>query len=239
MFDLPFPVDEGLHPVTSECVVYASNYFSIHPVFILGIMQNENGKIGKTNNYKFNRHDIGPMQINTIHLPELNKYGISYNQIKNNGCMNVYAGTYLIKKEIIRYIKNNPNADISNDWVKAKVISNYHSRTPSLNEIYAKKVIQNMYALPAAWRDFNCAQYNSCQSGLNPRNTAAQTAAASQSGIQGGAQSAVQPGQQQAVSSSAQTGYQADMRTANMQQTAVQPQSISYAPYVPLKPYRR
>jgi soluble lytic murein transglycosylase-like protein len=71
--------------------------------------------------------DIGAMQINSIHLPELARYGMTQDDLFD-GCKSIYTGAWILRKAIDRY---------GNTW---QAIGTYHSSTPALRDQYAAKV---------------------------------------------------------------------------------------------------
>lgn len=71
--------------------------------------------------------DLGAMQINTIWLKELQKYGITERHLMD-GCTSVYVGAWILAKSIKRY---------GYTW---RAIGAYNSATPSIGFKYAKKV---------------------------------------------------------------------------------------------------
>lgn len=71
--------------------------------------------------------DRGCMQINSIHLPVLNSYGITEDDLLDQ-CKNIFIGAWHYKKQIIRY---------GNTW---QAVGAYFSRTPSMRDAYAREV---------------------------------------------------------------------------------------------------
>ncbi|WP_144106812.1 lytic transglycosylase domain-containing protein [Paraburkholderia sp. BCC1886] len=76
------------------------------------IRHNRNGSI-----------DIGIMQINTVHMPELNKRGIHRRDLLNS-CKNIYTAAWLLRRNL--------NAHQSL-WT---AVGNYHSATPKFHREY-------------------------------------------------------------------------------------------------------
>lgn len=146
-------------PVTSACVVAASNHYQVPPALLLSILKVEGGQVGKTSKNSNGSSDIGPMQVNSIHLPELAKYGITFEQLKNDGCLNVHVGAYYIKKAELSKTGGAKNVSPKEFW---QGVGNYHSKTPQYNARYAAKVAAAVNELPPEWRNFDCRQYNVC-----------------------------------------------------------------------------
>lgn len=124
-----------LVPVTPKCVYSSSLYYNVPLSLILAIMAFEGGTVGEYSKNSNNSRDNGPMQINTIWEKEFSKRGITEIQIRNNGCLNVFAGTWILKQHM----------DSTNDIWKA--VGNYHSKTPKRNQWYQGKIKEKLRAL--------------------------------------------------------------------------------------------
>ncbi len=95
MFDLPPDSfsDLQLTPVTAQCVEHSADFYQVHPDILYAILLVERGEVGKATvdvNSDGTR-DIGPAQVNSIHLPELRELGISETELKSDGCLNIYV----------------------------------------------------------------------------------------------------------------------------------------------------
>lgn len=77
---------------------------------------NENGSI-----------DYGVMQINSIHLRQLSRYGVDASVLMQP-CKNVYIAAWHLRNQIVRY---------GNTWA---AVGAYHSATPALRDGYAAQV---------------------------------------------------------------------------------------------------
>jgi len=101
---------------------------------VRAVLREENGKAGQVRRNKNGSFDMGPMQINSVHLPELAKYGITQTMLTNDECLNIHVGTYYLQKNII----TTPGF-----WTAAgfwKAVGNYHSATPDKNIRYQYRV---------------------------------------------------------------------------------------------------
>lgn len=150
---------QSLSPVTSECVVAASNRYLVPPLVILSVLGVEGGRVGNVSKNTNGTVDIGPMQINSVHIPTLAQYGITMDHLKNNGCLNVSVGAYLIKKAEVELSKTLSMAIPANYW---KSVANYHSKTPDKNAKYLAKVVAKANSMPKEWKEFDCRKYNAC-----------------------------------------------------------------------------
>lgn len=113
-------------PSTSNtCIDVASEAFSVPHAAIQLILEQEAGQTGKVSQNSNKTLDIGPMQINSIWLPQLEQLGISQEQLKNDYCTNVFVGTWILRQNI-----NAADGDL------IKGMGWYHSRTPRLYKKY-------------------------------------------------------------------------------------------------------
>ena len=112
---------EWVKPVTPQCVGEEANRQSLEVVKVLSVMKTEGGHVGEYSRNANGSYDIGPMQVNTVHLPELSKiYGIPQAAMSKllayNGCFNVAIGAWLLRKRT--------NEAAGNFWYG---IGRYHS----------------------------------------------------------------------------------------------------------------
>lgn len=114
----------------SDCIVDAAQCFKINPLVIKAIIwqesHNQQNIVNKNTN---NTIDVGIMQINSIHFNSLNKLGFSESLLRQNSCVNVFSGVWVLKQSILRY---------GYTW---DGIGNYHSHTPLHHDDYVKKII--------------------------------------------------------------------------------------------------
>lgn len=121
----------------SECVAGAAQHYRVHPAVILAVMRQEGGRVGQVSTNRNGTYDIGPMQINSSHLGELSRYGISRSALLNDGCLNIYIGTWLLKREMVAS---------GSLW---SGIGQYHSHTPSLSVDYQWRIWNRLKQLAA------------------------------------------------------------------------------------------
>ncbi|WP_080428166.1 lytic transglycosylase domain-containing protein [Burkholderia ubonensis] len=102
------------HGVNSD-LLRAIGYFesSLNPA---AVHKNANGTV-----------DIGLMQINSVHLPVLARYGIDRAKL-SDGCVSAEVGAALLQALTIRY---------GPTW---QAVGEYHSHTPRLREAYARSI---------------------------------------------------------------------------------------------------
>ena len=106
--------------------------YGIHPYLLAAVAQHEsNLDPAAIRQNKNGSRDIGLMQINSIHLPELAKHGISEQDLLNP-CTNLAVGAWLMKRHQINY---------GNTW---EAVGVYHSATPSYKWKYAQKIQESL-----------------------------------------------------------------------------------------------
>lgn len=137
MIDMPPPPpDIPAISISHECLISTAAYYNLPPELVLVIRQQEAGTVGRESSNSNGSKDMGPMQINTIHLKMFEKHGITRSQIRNNECVNLFAGAYILHRELTR-----AGADT---W---KGVGNYHSATPRYHWRYRRQVSQRLQKL--------------------------------------------------------------------------------------------
>ncbi len=121
--------------VIAACLMLAAQTYSVPPAVLVGIYDVEGGKPGQAVGNTNGSYDLGPMQINTIWLPELaDKWGVSEQTakkwVRDDACTNVGVSAWILKGHL------NETGSLS------KAIAHYHSRTPRHGTRYKKKVVE-------------------------------------------------------------------------------------------------
>lgn len=117
------------------CVRQAAERFRLPASLIRAVLQVEGGQVGASSPNRNGSFDIGPMQINSLWLPEIERRGGSLELILHHRCANIHFGGYLLSRELAGF-----------DWARAdqktfwRAVGNYHSHTPALNKRYAERV---------------------------------------------------------------------------------------------------
>jgi len=119
------------------CLLLASQTYQVPPAVMIGIMHVEGGRVGQQVLNTNGSYDLGPMQVNTIWLPQLSKlWGVdaatARTWVRDNGCVNVYVSAWILRQKI---------DDTSGLY---SGIAHYHSATPWRGQQYANKVIGMM-----------------------------------------------------------------------------------------------
>ena len=120
--------------ILAACLMLASQTYSVPPAVLVGIYKAEGGQIGQEVSNKNGSHDLGPMQINTIWLPELaNKWGVTQTTarkwVRDDACTNVGVAAWILK------------GHIDETQSLSQAIAHYNSRTPRHGKKYKKRVI--------------------------------------------------------------------------------------------------
>jgi len=120
--------------ILAACLMLASQTYSVPPAVLVGIYKAEGGKVGQEVKNTNGSYDLGPMQINTIWMPELaTKWGVSEatarKWVRDDACTNVGVSAWILKGHL------NETGSLS------KAIAHYHSRTPLHGTRYKNKVI--------------------------------------------------------------------------------------------------
>ena len=124
--------------VLAACIFLAAQTYSIPPAVLLGIYQVEAGKVGQEVGPNNNgSYDLGPMQINTVWLPDLaSQWGVSTQTarrwVRDDPCTNVGVSAWILRTHL----------DETKDLSRA--IAHYHSRTPNIGNGYKYRVIASM-----------------------------------------------------------------------------------------------
>jgi len=121
----------------AACLMIAAQTYSVPPQVLVGILHVEGGRIGQQVANKNGSYDLGPMQINTIWLPELAKnWGVSqkvaHKWLRDDGCTNVNVAAWILRQHLVE------------TGSLAKAVAQYHSRTPSKGSSYKAKVVDVM-----------------------------------------------------------------------------------------------
>ena len=115
-------------PARADCIDAAAAHHRVNAHVLRAIGWHESRLRPSAMNVNTNGStDIGAFQINTIHLPELRRYGIDQVALKN-GCVAAYVGAWHYKKQIRQF---------GNTWA---AVGAYHSRTPARSAWYANQI---------------------------------------------------------------------------------------------------
>lgn len=83
--------------VMATCWTLAGERYDIDPSLLRAIAQVESGMDSHAYGYNKNgSRDIGLMQINSLHLKELKRYGITETRLIEEPCVNVLVGAWVL-----------------------------------------------------------------------------------------------------------------------------------------------
>ncbi len=121
-----------LRPLTAECVLDAARVSGMPAAALFAILATEGGKTGEALSNKNGTWDMGPFQVNTVHLKDLAAMGITPDAVLRDGRVNALVAAWLLKKEYQR---------TGSLW---QAIGAYHSRTPHRRDAYIRRVKSNL-----------------------------------------------------------------------------------------------
>lgn len=121
-------------PLTEECVNVALERYGVHPLVLSLILKVEGGYSGARIRNTDGSFDLGLAQINTIHLPELRKYGLTENMLRNNDCISFGVAAWHVNRVA-------QGQKIDSEEAFYSVVARYHSKTPRHNENYSRKLM--------------------------------------------------------------------------------------------------
>lgn len=129
------------------CSITAAIKYQVPANIMLAIAEKEGGRPGLENKNRNSNgtYDIGRMQFNTVYLKDLEKYGITEEDVAQPGCYSYDLAAWRIRGHI-----KNDKGDI---WTKA---ANYHSKTPQFNKVYRADLIRKA----AKWQTWIEARFN-------------------------------------------------------------------------------
>lgn len=124
--------------VLAACLMLASQTYEIPPAALVGIYKAEGGQVGQEVKNTNGSYDLGPMQINTIWLPELSeKWGVNEQTarkwLRDDACTNISVSAWILRRHL------NETKSLS------KAIAQYHSRTPRHAKRYKSRVLEILH----------------------------------------------------------------------------------------------
>lgn len=115
-------------PAHANCFDDAAAYQHVNPLILRAIAwQESRNQPGATHANANGSTDYGVMQINSIHLRTLSRYGITRDELMTP-CKNIYIAAWQLRRQIVKY---------GNTWA---AVGAYHSATPALRDRYARQI---------------------------------------------------------------------------------------------------
>lgn len=160
---MPIPITPILPPYgkidaeVSQCIARAAETYQVPELLLHSIILTENGTKGQcvVNRDKATKKvlsmDCGLSQINTVHLKDLSKYGITLSHLAHDSCLNVSTSAYILRQYF----------DVKKDWTNTIVAYNIgpNNWTPARLQVgkkYAIKVIgywNQLYAYVSKYKN--------------------------------------------------------------------------------------
>lgn len=124
---------EAKTPLTQTCLDHIVAQYQVNPLVLTLIANNEGGWSGARVKNNDGTFDMGLMQINTIHLPELSRYGITETMLVNNDCINVGVAAWYVRR-----VTHGISLATQKDYFRA--IARYHNKSEPHISVYAEKL---------------------------------------------------------------------------------------------------
>lgn len=128
-----------IHDVPVECINQAAISYQVPAKTIISVLNTEGGKQGLEHKNDNGSIDYGSMQINSLWLPTLERYGISVEELRDDPCTNVEVGTWILSQAIADGVMNDKDY-----W---EGVAGYNSKTPKVNQQYQKLVLKKYQQL--------------------------------------------------------------------------------------------
>ena len=121
MFDLPPAIAAGEIP--QQCVVATIQRYQIPATLIVGILGQENGRVGTASRNSNGSVDYGPGQVNSIWLATLAPYGVTAKDLQWDGCKNLWVSGWIMRRCLNKFnnfvnFRGFPHLP-SEDWIMA------------------------------------------------------------------------------------------------------------------------
>lgn len=115
------------------CIESAATFHGVNAKTLKAIIfQESGGKSGIKTENSNQTSDYGAAGINSVHLAELAKFGITKEHLQHNGCLNVYVGAWKYSKKIHKH---------GNSWI---AVGAYHSETPANRDRYIQRIQRHL-----------------------------------------------------------------------------------------------
>ncbi|GAB5099885.1 MULTISPECIES: lytic transglycosylase domain-containing protein [unclassified Caballeronia] len=111
-----------------DCFELAGAYQGVNPLVLRAVAWRESkGDASAINRNANGSIDVGQLQINSIHFPDLARQGIPHRALADP-CVNVFVAAWLLKQKMVKY---------GNTW---RAIGAYHSESPKHRDAYARSI---------------------------------------------------------------------------------------------------
>lgn len=124
------------------CLSDVANHFRLPMPLLEAVLKVEGGRPGLAMRNSNGTYDLGPMQINTSWLPVLAEKNITREMLRDDFCVNVAVGAWILARELNQIPAKPAVADF---W---QAVGRYNSRTPRHNYRYAVLVWKRLKEAP-------------------------------------------------------------------------------------------
>ena len=136
---LPARAETVLTPAEERmegCLYAAAELYRLPPALIVILLKVEGGRVGAVSGNTNGTVDIGPMQVNTIWVPQIAKHWrttkeAAFLALRDNFCANLEGGTWILRQAL-----DEARGDF---WGGVGI---YHSHNPVHKDAYLRKVLQ-------------------------------------------------------------------------------------------------
>lgn len=123
----------SLVSLSLACLLSVSASYRVPAEGLVLILGAERGKAGAESKNTNETYDLGPMQINSVHVPQIASIlgkdeQTVYKLLRDDGCFNAAVAAMLLRQHLDR------------DKDLRTAIGSYHSRTPSVREKYLNRI---------------------------------------------------------------------------------------------------
>ena len=127
----------------ARCIEASAAAYQLPPAVIVILLNVEGGALGAVSQNTNGTVDIGPMQINTIWVPQVARHwnatpADTYAALRDQFCANVEAGSWILRQAL-----DEAHGDF---WTGVSI---YHSHDPSYQADYLRKVLRATLRLQA------------------------------------------------------------------------------------------
>jgi len=126
---------EEVRKLDRVCLDAVIQSYQIHPIVLSVIARTEGGWAGAKIKNTDGSYDLGLMQINTIHLPELSAFGLTEKMLVNNECINLGVAAWYVRRVTV-------NQDLDNRSAFFRSIARFHNKQEPHISVYAEKLEQ-------------------------------------------------------------------------------------------------
>jgi hypothetical protein len=117
------------------CITTAASAYRLPAALLLVLLKVEGGTLGAVSGNTNDTFDIGPLQVNTIWVPQIARHWsttpqAAYVALRDNFCANIEGGTWILRQAL-----DEAGGDF---WSGVGI---YHSHNPVHKEVYLRRVL--------------------------------------------------------------------------------------------------